>query len=94
MQGNLSGFLLPPDFRPVIEDGYRAGITFTMTINLLNDETLKIIYTDLKTKDETPLTNFFSFSFLPFGEYDVDLGFDSDRVKLFQNEGVIKPIGK
>ena len=90
MQGNVSGFLLPPDFRPVLEDGYRAGVEFTMTINLTNNETLKIIYADLKTKDETPLTNFFNFSYLPLGIYDVDLKFDSDRMKLFQKGGVLK----
>ncbi len=89
-QGNIAGFLTPPDFRPVLEDGYRATVSFTMTVNLINDEILKIIYTDLKTKDETPLTNFFSFSFLPLGKYGVDLEFDSDRTKLFEKTGLIK----
>ncbi len=91
MQGSVTGFLLPPDFRPVLENGYRATVQFTMTINLINDELLKIIYSDLKTKDETPLTNFFGSSFLPLGKYDVNLEFDSDRTKLFQNAGVVKP---
>jgi hypothetical protein len=90
MQGSVSGFLLPPDFRPVLEGGYRAGVEFMMTINLTNNETLKIIYADLKTRDETPLTNFFNFSYLPLGIYDVKLGFDSDRTKLFQEGGVLK----
>ena len=90
MQGNLTGFLTPPDFRPVLENGYRANIEFTMSINLANTEVLKIIYIDLKTKDETPLTNFFSFSFLPFGKYDVNLEFDADRTKLFQSAGLVK----
>ena len=90
-QGNVTGFLIPPDFRPVLEDGYRATVKFSMTINLINDELLKTIYADLKTRDETPLTNFFSFSFLPLGKYDVNIEFDSDRIKLFQNAGVVKP---
>ena len=89
-QGNLTGFLIPPDFRPILENGYRATIGFTMTINLADNEILKIMYADLKTKDETPLSDFFSFSFLPFGKYDVNLEFDSNRTKLFQNAGTIK----
>lgn len=89
-QGSITGFLSPPDFRPVLEDGYRANITFTMTVNLTNNEALKMIYTDLKTKNETPLANFFSFSFLPLGKYEVDLKFDSDRTKLFEKAGLIK----
>lgn len=89
-QGSITGFLSPPDFRPVLEDGYRATVAFTMTVNLINNEALKIIYTDLKTKNETPLTNFFSFSFLPLGKYEVDLKFDSDRIKLFEKAGLIK----
>ena len=65
MQGGLSGFLVPPDFRPVLEEGYRATVEFAMTINFVsNNETLKIIYADLKTKDETPLTNFFRLTVL------------------------------
>lgn len=89
-QGSITGFLSPPDFRPVLEDGYRATVAFTMTVNLINNEALKIIYTDLKTKNETPLANFFSFSFLPLGKYEVDLKFDSDRTKLFEKAGLIK----
>lgn len=89
-QGSVSGFIAPPDLRPVIESGYRSTIEFNMTLNLANSETLKILYADLKTKDETPLTNFFSFSYLPFGIYDGVLKFDSDRIKFFQNAGIVK----
>ena len=89
-QGSITGFLSPPDFRPVLEDGYRATIKFSMTVALANSEALKIIYADLKTKDETPLVNFFSFSFLPLGKYEVDLKFDSDRTNLFEKAGLIK----
>ncbi len=93
-QGSISGFLLPPDSRPVIEADYRATIKFTTAtnLNLSNSETLKIIYADLKTRNETPLTNFFSFSYLPFGTYNVNLRFDSDRTKLFQNADLMKQL--
>ena len=87
---SLSGFLSPPDRRPVIEEGYRATIELSMTINLKPDNFLKITYSDLKAKDETPLTNFFNFLFLPSGTYDANIKFDSDRTKLFQKAGVIK----
>ncbi len=87
-QGNLSGFLLPPDLRPVIQSGYRANVSFAMSINLISNETLEIIYSDLKTKDETALTNFFNFSYLPLGKYDVKLEFDADRTKFFEAAGI------
>lgn len=87
-QGNLSGFLIPPDLRPVIQSGYRANVSFSMSINLINNETLEIIYSDLKTKDETALTNFFNFSYLPLGKYNVKLEFDADRSKFFEAAGI------
>lgn len=87
---SLSGFLVPPDQRPVLEDNYRATLELSMTINLTSNESVDIIYLDLMTKDETPLVNFFSFSFLPQGLYKAKVSFDGDREKLFKSAGVIK----
>ena len=89
-QFSLSGFLIPPDFRPILEDGYRANIDFSMTINIEDENILNLFYTDLKTKEETPLTNFFEFSFLPEGTYAVNLIFNGEREKLFQKAGIMK----
>ena len=93
-QLSLSGFLIPPDFRPVLEEGYRAAISVSMTVNLNKNNDLEVIYSDIKTKDETPLTNFFKFTYLPLGIYDVNVKFDSDRAKFFEKAGIIKPLLK
>lgn len=89
-QLELSGFLFPPDFRPVLEDNYRANVLFSMTLNLKNDELLKINYSDLKTKDEVQITNFFKFSFLPTGLYNAHLNFNGDREVFFKNAELVK----
>ena len=49
-----------------------------------------MLHSDLKTKEETPLTNFFEFSFLPEGTYAVNLIFNGEREKLFQKAGIMK----
>lgn len=90
-QLSLSGFILPPDSRPVLEENYRANIKVSMTLKLKGGTLLTINYSDLKTKDETPLINFFSFLFLPSGEYKVKLKFGADRKKFFEKAGIIKP---
>lgn len=87
----LSGFLIPPDFRPVVEEGYRATIELFMSIKLTKEDILNIEYSDLKTKDEVPFTNFFTFSFLPKGLYNAKIKFDSDREKIFQMAGLAPP---
>lgn len=87
---SISGFLIPPDKRPVLEDNYRATVELSMTINLKSNESVGVIYSDLMTKDETPLVNSFNFSFLPQGLYKVKVRFDGDREKLFKSASVIK----
>lgn len=84
----LSGFIIPPDQRPVIETNYRGTIELTRTIELEKDNLIKVIFKDLKTKDEPPVVNFFSFSFLPEGTYNANIKFDGDRVKLFESQGI------
>jgi hypothetical protein len=88
----FSGFLIPPDFRPVLEDGYRATIELKRIFNIKQDSKNKITlsYKDIKTNDETPLTNFFKFSFVPEGEYKATIKFDSNREELFSKVGLIK----
>lgn len=86
-----SGFLIPPDFRPIVEDGYRATISFTMSIITMTNDTININYQELQTKDEVSITNFFNFSFLPLGDYDVDLKFNANRRKNFQTLGITIP---
>ncbi len=86
----LTGFLIPPDFRPVLETGYRATFEINMIINLDDLNSVDLIYSDLKTKDETALTNFFEFDFVPQGIYNAIIKFDADRNKLFQDAGVLK----
>lgn len=86
---SLSGFLLPPDKRPVLEDNYRAIIEFSMTIKFKDNEFVTIKYSDLETKDETPLVNFFQFSFLPQGLYQTKIRFDGNREKLFESAGIL-----
>ena len=88
-QLEFSGFLFPPDFRPVLEDNYRTNVSFSMILELKNDEFVKINYLDLKTKDELKITNFFKFSFLPSGLYNVHLNFDGDREIFFKNAGLV-----
>ncbi|MBI2995711.1 MAG: hypothetical protein HYY52_03265 [Candidatus Melainabacteria bacterium] len=88
----ITGFLIPPDFRPVIEENYRATISFSMTLNLKNNNILQINYSDLKTKDESKFVNFFSFKFLPQGKYQASIKFDGNRGAFFKNAGVIKEI--
>ena len=89
-QVTLSGLLIPPDFSPVLEDGYRATVELSMTIDLKDKNSVKIIYSDLKTKDETPLTNFFKFSFLSQGLYNAIVKFDADRKKIFLTAGILQ----
>ncbi|MBI3309027.1 MAG: hypothetical protein HYZ79_06605 [Candidatus Melainabacteria bacterium] len=88
LQKNLSGFLIPPDFQPVLIEGYRATIRFFMTLALDSTETLNISYQELKTKDETPFANGFNFLFLPFGTYDTNIKFNGERENLFATNGV------
>lgn len=90
-QVKFSGILTPPDFRRLLETDYRATIEISMTTNLNINNLLKINCSDLKTKDESPLTNSFQFSSIPSGEYNAIVMFDSDRQKLFERAGVIKP---
>ena len=89
-QTPLSGFIIPPDSRPVVEDGYRATAEFSMIINIDPQTNINIKYFELKTKDESKLVNFFKFNFLPIGTYSVKLRFDGDRKKLLQNLGLIQ----
>lgn len=91
-QLELSGFLIPPDFRPVVEEGYRATIELFMSIKLSADDSVSISYSDLKTKDEVPFTNFFKFSFLPKGVYQANIKFDADREKIFEMAGIVKTL--
>lgn len=86
----LSGFLIPPDFRPVLEEDYRANIELFMTFTLSENENIRLTYSDLKTKDETKLTNFFNFSFLPEGNYNGKIRFNGDRQNIFQMAGLIE----
>lgn len=86
----ISGFLIPPDFRPVVEDNYRATILFSTFLPLTKEETLDINYSELKTKDEVKLTNFFKFSFLPQGIYNAKITFDGSREAIFKSTGILK----
>ena len=88
----FSGFLIPPDFRPVVEEGYRATISIERIFNIPQDDqnTINLNYKDIKTKDETTLTNFFKFLFVPEGEYKTRIKFDSNREDLFIMAGLIK----
>ena len=89
-QLELSGFLIPPDFRPVVEEGYRATIELFMSIKLSDKDSVNIAYSDLKTNDEVPFTNFFKFSFLPLGIYQANIKYDADRQKTFEMAGIVK----
>ena len=89
-QFTLSGFLIPPDSSPVVQPPYRATIELFMSIKLTNTDSVNILFSDIKTKDEVPSINFFKFSFLPSGTYETKVKFDGDRTKLFQAAGVIK----
>ena len=55
-----------------------------------NQNTINLDYKDIKTKDETTLTNFFKFLFVPEGEYKTTIKFDSNREDLFIMAGLIK----
>ncbi|MBI3590195.1 MAG: hypothetical protein HY094_02315 [Candidatus Melainabacteria bacterium] len=89
-QLSLSGFLIPPDFRPVLEEGYRATVELSMIIDFKDGNIIKITCSDLKTKDEPPLTNFFKFSSIPVGLYDANIRFDASRKDLFNKAGILK----
>ena len=74
----------------MLEDDYRATIQLSMTIKLKEDNSVNVVYQDIKTKDEVKVTNFFSFLFLPIGEYKANIKFDTDnREKLFQKAGLV-----
>ena len=89
--GSLTGFLVAPDLRPVLEDNYRETINFSTQIKL-EEEIINASYSDLQTKDETKLTDFFNFLYMPFGKYKVTIKFDKDRDKLFGTYGlIVKP---
>lgn len=89
-QVTLSGFLVAPDLRPVLEEGYRATFEVSMLINLGGKSSLNISYSDLKTMDEVTITNFFNFSFLPRGLYNSTIRFDANREELFKANGIVK----
>ncbi len=87
---NLTGYLIPPDFRPILETGYRATFEVSMIILLDDLNSIDLMYSDLKTMDETPLTNFFKFDFVPQGIYNAVVKFDADRKKFFSDLGILK----
>ena len=83
-QFTISGFLTPPDFRPLAEPDYRATISFSR-IFPNDEESFSFKYSELKTKDEVAFTNFFKFLFLPGGVYNAVLEFNGNREALFKN---------
>lgn len=83
-QFTLSGFLAPPDFRPVIEENYRANISLFKTFDIGNNNLITIKYADLRTKDESKLVNFFNIPFIPKGIYKVEILFNGDRELFFE----------
>ena len=93
-QTSLSGFLIAPDLRPILFNGYRATVALSMTIKVQNDEELRLQFFDLKTANESPLTNIFTFSFLPIGLYDALVNFDADRNELLQDLGVVEAVSE
>lgn len=82
-QLTISGFLIPPDFRPLVEPDYRATISLSRTFPVSEDESFSINYSELKTKEEVTFTNFFKFLFLPSGLYNAILEFNGNREELF-----------
>ncbi len=89
-QIKLSGFVISPDRRPILEDKYKATISISKLFKIKENTFVNWVYSDLKAKDEPAVTNFFSFSFLPTSTYQCNLKFDSNREALLKKYGVIK----
>lgn len=86
----VSGFLFPPDQRPIIESGYRATISFEKEFEIKKNEFINFFYSELKTKDEVKITNFFNFMILPESTFSAKLKFNGNRKKFFQNIDLVE----